>query len=349
MTNKADPDLNTPALIAEVLREYGELTRDLVEQYLPTGSPRAYLYDMLADYPRRRGKMMRPSLCIATARAFGAPLDDALQSAVAIELLHNALLIHDDIEDGSEERRGRATMHRLHGIPLAINTGDTLILLSLQPLIDNIDRLGPRLAQGILLDTQRMAWESAEGQALELGWRRDNAAGLSDGDYLTMVLKKTCWLATILPSRIGALIGTRDRIDLEPFIRFGFFLGAAFQIQDDLLNLVADERYGKERNGDLFEGKRTLMLVHAHRHGTSDERERIAAILSAPREDKTPGQVAWLRALMERLGSIEHARGIAHGLAGAALYEYDGIFGGLPDSRDKQFIRGLVTWVFERT
>ena len=95
-----------------------------------------------------------------------------------------------------------------------------------------------------------MAWESAEGQAMELGWRRDNASDLTDADYLVMVLKKTCWLATIHPCRVGALIGSRGRADLEPFIRFGFFLGAAFQIQDDLLNLVADDRYGKEINGD---------------------------------------------------------------------------------------------------
>ncbi len=76
-----------------------------------------------------------------------------------------------------------------------------------------------------------------------------------------MVLKKTCWFGTIYPSRVGAIIGTRDSIDLERFVKFGFFLGAAFQIQDDLLNLVADKRYGKERDGDIWEGKRTLMLI----------------------------------------------------------------------------------------
>jgi geranylgeranyl diphosphate synthase type II len=310
--------------------------------------PKAHLYDLLADYPLRGGKMMRPTLCIATARAFGAPVEDALDSAVAIELLHNALLIHDDIEDESEERRGRPTLHKLHGVPLAVNAGDALILLGLKPLLLNIERLGPRLARDILFDAQRMAWESAEGQAIELGWRRDNVAGLSDADYLTMVLKKTCWLATILPARVGALIGSRGHAPLEPMIRFGFFLGAAFQIQDDLLNLVADERYGKEACGDLLEGKRTLMLIHAHRHATPGERERIAEILGAPREEKTPADVDWLRGLIDRFGSMEHARGIAHGLAGAALHECERIFERLPDSRDKRFVQGLTTWVFER-
>ena len=339
----------TPPLVADTLREYGAITCQALKHYLPIGEPQRYLYNLLADYPQRGGKMMRPSLCIATARAFGARLEDALQTAVAIELFHNALLIHDDIEDGSEERRGHPTLHVLHGVPLALNAGDLLSLLSLRPLIDNRRTIGPRLATRILEETERMARESAEGQAMELGWRQDNTVDLNDEGYLVMVLKKTCWLATIFPSRVGALIGTRDSVDLEPFIRFGFFLGAAFQIQDDVLNLLADERYGKERDGDLWEGKRTLMLIHLLREANPDERERIAYILKYARDERTREQVHWLRQLMDTYGCLEYARQIAHGLAGAALHEYSLLYADLPHSRDKQFIEGLVTWVFERT
>ena len=108
-----------------MLREYGDLTRAALKQYLPSREPRRYLYDLLRDYPQRGGKMMRPSMCIAAARLFGAPLENAMHTAVAIEILHNALLIHDDIEDGSEERRGQPTLHMLHGMPLALNAGDS--------------------------------------------------------------------------------------------------------------------------------------------------------------------------------------------------------------------------------
>jgi len=338
----------TPRLVKEALEEYGAITRAAMQRYFPGREPRIHLYDLLSDYPRRGGKMMRSSLCIATARAFGASIDDALCSAVAIELIHNALLIHDDIEDESDQRRGRPTLHALHGIPLALNAGDALTLLSLRPLFENVGRIGPRLAQEIVAETERMAWESAEGQAMELGWRRDNCHDLTDRDYLVMVLKKTCWLAVIYPTHIGAMIGTRHRIDLEPFIPFGFFLGAAFQIQDDLLNLVADDRYGKELNGDIFEGKRTIMLNHAYRHATPSQRKRLARLLESSREKRTMTQVEWVRALMDDCRSVDYARGIAHGLAGAALHEFACIYGDLPDSRDKRFIRGLVTWVFER-
>jgi len=137
---------------------------------------------------------------------------------------------------------------------------------------------------------------------------------------------------------------------LDPFIRFGFFLGATFQIQDDLLNLVGDpERYGKELDGDLYEGKRTLMLIHLLRESAPDERVQLCDVLRLPREARTSDQVRWMRALMDVHGCIDYARQIAHGLAGAALHEYGLLYGSLPDSRDKRFIEGLVTWVFERT
>ena len=224
-----------------------------------------------------------------------------------------------------------------------------LTLTSLRPLMENKGTIGPRLSIRIIEETERMARESAEGQALEIGWRQDNVTDLDDSDYLDMVLKKTCWLATIYPSRVGALIGTRADIDLDPFIRFGFFLGAAFQIQDDLLNLVADKRYGKELNGDILEGKRTLMLIRLLQEATPDEHTQLSALLRLPREERTVAQVQWVRQLMDVYGCLEYARQIAHGLAGAALHEYSLIYAKLPDSRDKRFIEGLVTWVFERT
>ena len=331
------------------MREYGDLTKATLERYLPEREPRRFLYDLLADYPRRGGKMMRPTLCIAAARMFGAQPGEVLQTAAAIELFHNALLIHDDIEDGSERRRGVATLHRLHGVPLALNAGDGLALTILRPLLENRRVLGERLTLRIIEEIERTARECAEGQAIELGWRYFNSVGLQNSDYLEMVLKKTCWLATIFPIRAGALIGTRDGIDLDLFLPFGFLLGAAFQIQDDLLNLVADDAYGKELNGDLWEGKRTLMLMHVSRAADSAERERLTAILLGPREDRGADNIRWMRELMTKYESVRYARRIANELAGAALAEYALISKGIPQSRDKLFLEQMATWVIERT
>jgi geranylgeranyl diphosphate synthase type II len=336
-------------LVRDVLDEYGAAMRIRLGHFLTNGEPRRHLYDLAADYPGRGGRSLRASLCIATARAFGATLDDSVNSAVSLELLHNAFLVHDDVEDESDERRGQPTLHLLHGVPLAINVGDGLAVMSLRPLIENRRILGPRLALRILEEAERMARESVEGQAIELGWRRDNVIDLRDDDYLQMILKKTCWYTTIYPCRIGALIGTRDGVDLDRYLRFGFFLGAAFQVEDDLLNLVGDRRrYGKEIDGDIWEGKRTLMLIRLLQRATPHERSRLRRLLLQTRRRRKAEEVDWVRDRLDAYGCIDEAKQVAHGLAGAALHEFSVAYSGLANSRDKAFIEALTTWVIER-
>jgi geranylgeranyl diphosphate synthase, type II len=336
-------------LVRALLEEYGSLARVVLRDYLQVGEPRRYLYDLVSDYPERGGRALRAGLCIAAARAFGADARDALGSAVALEMLHNAFLIHDDVEDDSDERRGLPTLHALYGAPMAINVGDALALLSLRPLIDNQELLGPRLTLRILDEAERMARESVEGQAIELGWRRDNVTELGCDDYLLMIMKKTCWYTTIFPLRVGAMIGTRDSVDLDAVMRFGFFVGAAFQIQDDVLNLAGNSaKYGKEIGGDLWEGKRTLILIHALERATLAERRRIRGVLAISRKQKVRAEVDWLRDLVERYGSIDYASRVAHGLAGAALHEVEALTEQLPSGRERDFLRALPRWVLER-
>ena len=240
-------------------------------------------------------------------------------------------------------------MHVLHGVPIAVNVGDALAVLSLRPLLENRVLLGPRLTLRILEEASRMAFESVEGQALELSWRRNNILALSEANYLGMILKKTCWYTTIYPCRVGALIGTRDGVDLDRYVRFAFFLGAAFQIQDDLLNLVGDHlRYGKELGGDIWEGKRTLVLIRLLDVAPPEERIELGRILGLERPGRTVDDVTWIRERMDHYGCIEYARRVAHGLAGAGMHEFRTAYGELPDSQDKRFLESLATWVLER-
>jgi geranylgeranyl diphosphate synthase, type II len=345
----AEPFDAPSRLVVEVLGEYGALARRAVRRYLEPREPRRHLYDPVADYPLRAGRMLRPTLLIAAGRAFGADVESTLSSAVALELLHNAFLVHDDVEDEGLERRGRPTLNVLHGAPVAVNVGDALAALALRPLLDNRQVLGPRLTLRVFEETERMIRDSIEGQAMELGWRGDNVVGLRDDDYLRMVLKKTCAYTTIFPLRVGALIGTRDGVSLDHLTRFGFFLGAAFQIQDDVLNLVGDaKRYGKEIDGDLWEGKRTLMMIRLFQRATPSELVRLIDALGGSRSARTAPQVRWMRERMDAYGCIEHARAAAHALAGAARHEYDLALGGLPESRDKRFLWELTHWVLDR-
>jgi geranylgeranyl diphosphate synthase type II len=191
--------------------------------------------------------------------------------------------------------------------------------------------------------------ESLEGQAMELGWVRDNRCDLTEEDYLRMVLKKTCWYSFIQPCRIGALIATRDTANLDRFNRFGYYLGAAFQIQDDLLNLTGDRnRYGKEIAGDLLEGKRTLMLIHLFKHVDQKDARRLRAFLGQTRARRSPEDVQWVLGLMQSYGSMDYGRTVSRHLAGATLYEFTQAFGDLPASDEKNFLNQIIRYMVSR-
>src|SRR5689334_23604200 len=335
--------------IERQLARYRDLTyRSLLAQ-LPTREPRRYLYDLISGQLSHVGKGLRPALCIATCRAFGGSIEQALPSAVTIELLHNAFLVHDDIEDGSLYRRNRATLYIEQGVPIAVNVGDAMNAISIGSLTENIPVLGAELAYRIFHEAQHLVLQSVEGQALELGWTRDNFFDLTEDDYLRLVLKKTCWYTCIHPCRIGALIGTAGAIDADRFNLFGFLLGAAFQIQDDILNLVGDRtQYGKEILGDIWEGKRTLMLVHALRHCTADEREQLERVFSCSRAQRTEQDVAWVFRLFERHASIDFARATLREMVRAATDEFEVAFGDAPGVADREFIRDLIPYLGDR-
>lgn len=348
-TSKADDIQDPEAFLHGRLSKYRQTTVEELLAAIPDREPRQYLYGPLSDHLSRIGKSLRPALCIATCRAFGGDAAAATKSAVAIEMLHNAFLVHDDVEDESELRRGQPTLHAAHGVPLAVNAGDMLNALSLRMLRENLADLGAKITWRIFDEFDHMMQESLEGQAMELGWVRDNRCDITEQDYLRMVLKKTCWYSFIHPCRIGALIATRDGIDLDRFNRFGYYLGTAFQIQDDLLNLTGDrKRYGKEIAGDLLEGKRTLMLIHLLRSATGSDARRLKAFLSRPRTARSAQDVDWILGMMRSGGSIDHGGLIARQFAGATLYEFTHAFGNLPESDDKNFLGRMIRYMVSR-
>ena len=184
---------------------------------------------------------------------------------------------------------------------------------------------------------------------MELGWRKDNVATLTDDDYLRMILKKTCWYTCIHPIRIGALIGSHGTVDADSFNRLGYFMGTAFQIQDDILNLIAEEKkYGKEIGGDIIEGKRTLILINLVSNCTAEERSAISQFLSIPIRERSSEKAAWILDLMHRYGCIDYSKNIAKFMAGAAIKEFYTLFSRLPDSEDKSFIESIILYMINR-
>ncbi len=314
------------------LADYGGRARAAMLDALPDGSPGPWLYDLLRSYPSRPGKALRPTLFLATCEAFGGSAESAMGVAVAIELLHNAFLVHDDIVDGSLQRRGSPTLHEDAGLGLALNAGDALGALAQRQLRLSIDSLSGRVASQVLEEFETMLMRTAEGQATELGWCRDGVQDVGPEDYLDLIMHKTCWYTTIHPLRVGALIGAAVGVadgadgtqpDLDAMIRFGFHLGAAFQIRDDILNLTGDDRYGKEIGGDLLEGKRTLMLIHLWEHARGADRDLVQRFLTAERATRSIEEARRVRALMDRYGSIDFATAYATGVAAEATTAFE--------------------------
>ena len=197
-------------LVAEVdahLRGVARVVRRAMLDAMPDGEPVQWLYGPMREYPSRPGKALRPALCLSASRAFGAEHDALLGIAVAIELLHNAFLVHDDIADGSEMRRGRPTLAATHGMAAALNAGDGLAIVAGQVLRRATRRLDRDLADLVWHEFDTMAMRTLEGQAIEVGWQLDNVEDLRPEDYLELIMHKTCWYTTIHPLRVGALVG----------------------------------------------------------------------------------------------------------------------------------------------
>ena len=335
-----------PELVEATLAADGRRTREALLDHLCEHRLRGELYELVADYPLRPGKGIRPALCLATCRAHGGRNEDALAAAVAIELLHNAFLIHDDICDDARLRRGSEALHVRHGIPRALSAGDALAWAALGPLLEHAAALRPRLAFDLLAEFDHLAWRTIEGHALELEWRAHSLIGLDFDDYLRLVLDKTCWYSAIHPCRIGAMLGSGGRANLDPIARFGFFVGAVLQIRDDVENLTdPSESNGKDFGSDIIEGKPTLMLIHLLHTAPRAARDE-ALRLVGPAGDRSglgrDERIERVVGLIEDCGSIDHACAFADGIAGVALAEFELAMAGLPESRDKVFLRSLV-------
>ena len=334
------------AATVETLEQYAELTRGAMAEAIAGGEPADYLYDLVRDYAARKGKGVRPGLLLAAADACGAATRTALPAAAALELLHTAFLIHDDVEDHSRLRRGRPTLHELHGAALAINAGDALANLAVRPLTSSAF---PRYRSREVLAELRMAIrQTTEGQALELGWRRHTVVDLTPLDYLELVGRKTCWYTTMAPLRIGALLG-RWRPEPAALDRLGFLAGCAFQIRDDLLDLEPGGQPGKEPHSDIKEGKRTLMLIHLLEVADATDRAWVIDYLAREEDARCLVDQHRLLTLMNEAGSLGYAERFATVLAAAAHESLESAFADVPASPALDFLRELLDHLVTRT
>lgn len=284
-------------------------------------------YALLREYPARGGKRLRGRFVLAATEAHGGDPVRALAPAAALELFQNWVLVHDDVEDDSDERRGAPALHRQVGAPVAINVGDAMHVY-MWALLLGLRGDAAFDADAIRGEFVRLIHRTAEGQHLDLAWVHEGRFQVDEADYLRMVTLKTSWYTVIGPLNLGAYAS--GRAPDPAFEAHGARLGAAFQIRDDVLNLTPDVAIGKEFAGDLYEGKRTLVLAHLFAHATPDEATEAEALLARPRPEKRPEDVARLLALIERHGSLRHAQSVAEREADGALAGLRDAFAALP-------------------
>ncbi len=301
-----------------------------------------YLYDPLRRFSDNAGKRHRPLICLLGCEAVGGDPQKAWPSAAAIEHFHTAALIHDDIEDSSLTRRDEPCMHITEGLGLAVNAGDLALALVCGTVIDD-DGLEEDIKLRVLGELVAMTTRTIEGQALDIGWARDDRFDLSVADYLVMANHKTAFYSGAIPLAVGAMIGGGSETQVEALRDFGMASGLAFQIQDDVLNLVGTkESTKKDFRSDLTEGKRTLVAIHALQ--TSTRRERLLELLSSRPADAA--QLQEIVDIMQAAGSIDYARDYARELIVGAKQR---LKEAVPKSRARTLLLSMADFFVRRS
>ena len=328
----------------DYLNLYADRVGELVNAYIPKGSHPdmdRYLYDPLIAFSRNGGKRHRPLICFAACRAVGGDMVKATSAAAAIEHFHTAALIHDDIADESELRRGAPCMHLTEGVGLAINTGDLALSLVNGTVVKD-PNLDDATKVRVITELIEMTRRTVEGQALDIGWARDGRYDITPDDYLVMATHKTAHYSGAVPLAIGAIIGGGTEAEIEALRNYGLDTGLAFQIQDDLLNLIgSEESTKKDFRNDITEGKRTLIVVHALQN--SDQRERLIEILSS--KEKDPAVLAEAVDIMQACGSIDYARNYAENLTSIAKNHLVDL---LQPSPSRDLLASMADWFVNR-
>lgn len=289
----------------------------------------AQFYRLIRAYPARGGKRLRGQFLLRSVAAHGGDWREGVKVAAALELFQNWVLIHDDIEDGSESRRGEPALHHLAGMPVALNVGDALHAYMWQ-LLYSTDHLPDASWRAVLAEFAWMIQRTAEGQHLDLSWVAQGRFDVSEDEYLAMVTLKTAYYTVVCPLRLGAYCAGEKVHGL--LSQGGADVGVAFQIRDDVLNLMPEVAYGKEFAGDLYEGKRTLILAHFFSQAQAAERDEATAILTKARCDKTEGEIGRLLFLIRRHGSLGYAQALAEARAARGLERLQEAFEPLPEA-----------------
>ncbi len=252
------------------------------------------------------GKLLRPQVALLACQMVGGDLDQALPLAAGIQLIHDFTLIHDDIEDVSDTRRGRVTVWRQWGLANGINAGDGMFAVAHLALYRLRDKgVSPEVVLEVIRLFDQTILTICEGQYLDLSF--EGNLGITEADYLAMISRKTAALIAAATG-LGGIVGGADPSSVEALFSFGQSLGLAFQIEDDVIGIWGDPAVtGKPRAADLYRRKVSLPVVYALQN--ADRREDLAALYR--QEEMSDDDVQRALAVLEEAGSRGYSEGVA--------------------------------------
>lgn len=345
----------------EILKKYQSLIWPQVKKYLKTTPlPKHFqiaskykkeeqkFWEIVSDYPSRKGKYLRPTLLCLTACAMGEKIKNTLQTAAAMQISEEWLLIHDDLEDDSPKRRGLPSLHTKYSLPIAVNAGDALHNLMWKALIENKKVLGKEKTFKILEEFNTQLFRTTLGQMTEILWREKKKKIFKDQDWYFIADGKTSYYTIACPMRLGAIIADASKIQLEKLARFGVLLGRAFQLQDDILDVTGNFNGRKQFAGDIYEGKLTIILGQLIKKANKKDRQKLFSILNKNREEKTKEEVLWVVSKMQEYQTIKYAQKLANEFKDKAKAYFDKELTFLKKQKERQDILTLIDFITER-
>ena len=308
-----------------------------IKSYIGDEEP-ANLMEASRQYPYAGGKRMRPAMAVACCGAVGGDRNKAIPLAVAVEYIHNFTLIHDDLMDGDEKRRGMDTIHVGYGMPTAVLAGDALFAKAYQ-IICELDVPADRMRAAMKYVSDAV-WDLARGQQMDVN---NEGQIVSEEVYIETIKLKTSVLFAAAAAG-GAIIGGADDATVKAINEYALELGLGFQMFDDYLGIAGDEsKTGKSVGNDIRKGKCTCMVTHAIR-SIKDPKvlEEFKGILG--NMDATDEQCARAKQIMQEAGSIDYALGLARQKVDNAIAKISF----LPESEDKEFMIALANFAINR-
>ena len=296
-------------LLSDSLKGYVSFFNSYLKRFFSSYLEPKDLYDASKHLLMAGGKRLRPFLVFQACRLVDGDEDAVMPAAVAVELIHNFTLIHDDIMDEDSLRRGVPTVHVLWNVPLAILAGDLLFSKAFETIFQCI---GLSVPYSRVLEAARRLASSvsliAEGQALDMGFE-GKLSSVDEKDYLNMIHKKTAVLIKA-SCEVGALIGGGSSDQVEALSKYGENIGMAFQMRDDILGVVADEKeLGKPIGSDVKDAKCTLVLLHAFTHSDYDQRRLLLNYYG--KKDLSRDELESVVNLLRDVGSIDYVASLA--------------------------------------